>query len=140
MENITFLRFWQLSGVLFWLAFWVAASKTVSALFWTPRRMVLEVRAGSRVPNFFKIKRLSASKLFFGARVFVWRITIGFEPVLGRWGGWSSVSIAILHLTKGPGFLGVVLSSGFGVPPGVKVYEGFTIPSGVLFPVLDFLS
>ena len=50
MENITFLKFWQLSGVLFWLAFLVAASKAVSALFWTPRGMVLELRAGSRVP------------------------------------------------------------------------------------------
>ena len=55
MENIRFLRIWQLLGVLFWLAFSVAASKTVSALFWTPRHMVLELRAGSRVPQFFTI-------------------------------------------------------------------------------------
>ena len=54
-ENIRFLRLWQLLGVLFWLAFSVAASKTVSALFWTPRHMVLELRAGSRVPQFFTI-------------------------------------------------------------------------------------
>ena len=102
MENITFLRFRELSGVHFWLAFLVAASKAVSALFWTPRGMVLELRAGSRVPKFFKIGRVkstqilqnktlfgvwSASDMFFGARVLVWRITVGFEPVLGRWEG-----------------------------------------------------
>ena len=91
MENIRFLMIWQLLGVLFWLAFSVAASKTVSALFWTPRHMVLELRAGSRVPKFFKVKPCLAFgplQICFSEHLFfVWRITVGFEAVLCRWGG-----------------------------------------------------